>query len=359
MRGSIRVLAPALLLASHNAVAQTPNDSVRVHFQARMQALGIPGAQLVVMRDGREAVSVSYGYSDAEGKVPITDTTRFRVGSISKLFTATAALKLASAGHLDLDAPVSTLVPEFVPTRGPVTPRLLAGHLGGVRHYVNADFTRPPQRYATVIDALTIFARDTLFFEPGTRYFYTSYGYNLLGAAVERAAKEDFRKHVERTIVRPLRMTRTMYERADSAFGGVAGTFDGDGDGRWKPTTRTDLSDRWPSGGVLSTARDIALLAEATVRGSLFTPQERAVLFTSMTTKEGKETGVGFGWRIGKDSAGRVVYHHGGASAGGRAMLVTWKDQGLTVAITTNLSPEGRRAVSEADAMAIGAILLR
>ncbi|MBC7897159.1 MAG: beta-lactamase family protein, partial [Cytophagaceae bacterium] len=237
MRGSVRWLVPAaLLLSSRIAVAQVSPDSVRAHFVARMQALGIPGAQLVVMREGREVVSVAWGQADADGKVKVSDTTRFRVGSISKLFTATAALKLASVGRLTLDAPVSELVPEFMPVRGTVTPRLLAGHLGGVRHYVGADFSRPPRRYATVIEALDIFVRDTLFFEPGTRYFYTSYGYNLLGAAVERAAKEDFRKHVERTITRPLGMTRTMYERADSAIGGVAGTFDPDSGGRWKPT---------------------------------------------------------------------------------------------------------------------------
>ena len=99
--------------------------------------------------------------------------------------------------------------------------------------------------------------------------------------------------------MRPLGMRRTLYERADSTINGLAATFDGDSANRWKPTTRTDLSDRWPSGGVLSTAHDIALLAEATIRGTLFTPKERELLFTSMQTTAGKETGVGFGWRVG------------------------------------------------------------
>ena len=117
------------------------------------------------------------------------------------------------------------IVPEF--TGGPaLTARQLAGHLAGVRHYVAKDFTRSARAYRDVIDALSIFAAHTLFTVPGTRYFYSSYGYNLLGAAVARAANEDFRQHVASSVLRPLGLRRTMFERADSNVAGLSHGFD-------------------------------------------------------------------------------------------------------------------------------------
>ncbi len=338
--------------------AQSPRDTVRALFEARMRELGIPGAQLAVIRDGRLLLTVNYGQADIAGRVPVTDTTRFRVGSLSKLFTAAAAARLWSQHRLDIDAPATTLVPEFVAGTSGVTARRLAGHIGGVRHYVGKDFTRPPQRFPTVIDALVLFATDSLVNAPGTRYLYSSFGYNLLGAMVERAAKEDFRRYVETTLITPLGLTRTMYERADSAIAGVTDGFDPDSGGRWRLGNRSDLSDRWPSGGMMSTAIDLARMADASVRGSFFSPAERALFFTSMKRDDGAETGVGFGWRIGKDSAENVIYHHGGAVQGGRAMLMTWRDHPIAVAITTNLTAQGRQ-VTERDAMAIGKLVLR
>lgn len=352
------VKAAALLgLAASPLAGQAGADTVLALFEARMRELGIPGAQLVVVRDGNVAVSINHGTARANTNVPVGDSTRFRIGSLSKLFTAVAAARLWSRGQLDVDAPVVRLVPEFVGGTPGVTARLLAGHLGGVRHYVARDFVRAERSYGSVIEPLSIFAADTLLHAPGSRYLYSSFGYNLLGAAVERAAREDFRVHVHRTIVAPLGLSRTMFERADSAISGRSDPFDADTGLAWRGGRRSDLSDRWPSGGMLSTAGDLARFADAMIRGNFLTDRERALLFTSMTLPDGKETGVGFGWRIGKDKDGRVVYHHGGAVQGGRAIVVTWRDEAVSVAITTNLSP-GRRQVSEADAMAIGQLLL-
>lgn len=348
----------ALLMLALTAAplqAQTSADSARSLFTTRVRAAGIPGAQLVVLVQGRVALSVAFGFADTAGQVAVTDTTLFRAGSISKLATATAAARLWEAGRLDLDAPVERLVPEFAAKSG-VTPRLLAGHLAGVRHYIGRDFATAPRRYGDVIEALSIFAADTLFFSPGARYFYSSYGYNLLGAAVQRAAAEEFRLHLQRTIFAPFGMNRTLFERSDSAIGALAQGFAPGSPPR--PATRTDLSDRWPSGGMLSTALDLARFGEASVRGALLTDRVRELLFTGMRTGSGAETGVGFGWRVGRDPAGRTVYHHGGASTGGRAMLMVWRDAEVVVAITTNVS-SWPGTVSEADAMALGALFIR
>lgn len=326
-------------------------DSARALLAAR----AVPGGQVVVLLDGRAIADVSYGFAHVDSARPVTSGTRFRVGSVSKLFTATAAALLWESGRLDLDAPAARLVPEFTLADSAVTVRRLAGHLAGVRHYIPADFTRPPQSFSDVIGALAIFATDTLIARPGTRYFYSSYGYNLLGAAVQRASGEEFRAHIARAIFAPAGMTATVAERSDSTIESLSAGYN------FMPTgprraPRTDLSDRWPSGGFLATADDIARFAARSVHGDWLSPRVRALLFTSMQLADGSSTGVGFGWRIGADSAGRVIYHHGGASTGGRAMLVVWRDEPLVVAITTNLSAA---RISEADAIALGLHALR
>lgn len=365
-RAAIRrgVLMGALLLAhapiaaaqAAQAVPAAPSeasalaDSARALFLAR----GIPGGQVVVLREGSPVLRLAIGQADVAASRAVTDATLFRVGSISKLFTATAAALLWEDGALDLDAPVRGLVPEFAAADAGVTPRRLAGHLGGVRHYVPRDFARPPTRFTDVITALAIFAHDSLIAAPGARYHYSSYGYNLLGAVVERAAREPYLAVVSRRVLQPLALTHTWHERSDSAYADLANGYD-PGQGAPRPAVRTDLSDRWPSGGYLSTATDIARFADASVRGPFLSARVRALLFTSMRTTDGVETKVGFGWRVGVDGAGRRIVHHGGASTGGRAMLMAWPDDGLVVAITTNLS---NARISEQDAMMLGRLAL-
>lgn len=344
----------AALISAPATAQRTPSDSARQLFETTMRAVGAPAGQLAVLRGDSTLLTATWGYWDSAGTRAVTDTTLFRIGSISKLFTATAAALLWNAGRLDIDAPIERLVPEFLPSGGRVTPRLLAGHIAGVRHYLGKDFTRAPRRFGSVIEALEIFAADSLVNRPGSEYAYTSFGYNLLGAAVQRAGGEDYRRLVRELVTGPMRLARTHPQRSDSLTSEVAGAagLDGQRAKVWVPDP--DLSDRWPSGGFLSTAHEVARFGLASASGSALPERVRTLLFTAMTV-EGTSTGVGFGWRVGQDAAGRTIYHHGGASTGGRAMVMVWPDAGLAVAMTTNLS--GAR-YGEAEAMAIGAAFL-
>lgn len=349
------VVAALASLASEVATAQVTAESVADSARALLGARGVPGGQVVVLRDGAPIVDVAYGLAHVDSQRPVTSATRFRVGSISKLFTATAAAQLWDQGSFDLDVQITQYLPELTLADGGVTARRLGGHLGGVRHYIGRDFAAPPGRFDDVVDALRIFATDSLVAVPGTRYFYSSYGYNALGAAIQRAAGEEFRRYLAHTVFVPFGMAATVAERSDSAIADLAQGYTAAA-GSWRQAPRTDLSDRWPSGGFLAPAADIARFAEQSVRGPLLSARARALLFTPMTLPDGSSTGVGFGWRVGEDTDGRSLYHHGGASVGGRAMLVVWRDTALVVAITTNLSGA---PVTEADAFALGRYALQ
>lgn len=162
----------------------------------------------------------------------------------------------------ELGAPVQRYVPGFPAKRWPVTIRQLAGHTSGVRHYLGRDFLAlGRQRYTTLEEGLAIFAKDSLLFQPGFRYTYSSYGYNLLGVAIEAAAKARFAAGLQRLVLTPLAMWSTVPDYKDSVIIDRAAGYGYGRDQRVINAPYDDASYKWPSGGYLSTAEDVARLA--------------------------------------------------------------------------------------------------
>ena len=122
--------------------AQTATDSeiAQSLVQAYREISGVPGMAIAVAKDGKIVYQESFGSADLENISPARADTRFRLGSVSKVITIAAAARLHERGQLDIDAPLQTYVPSFPDNGKTVTIRMLAGHLGGIRHYVPADF---------------------------------------------------------------------------------------------------------------------------------------------------------------------------------------------------------------------------
>lgn len=327
------------------------DERAREWSEALREKTGSPGLSAAVAVDGKVVWAEGFGLADAENRVPVRPETRFRLGSVSKLLTAAAAARLVEQGKLDLDAPVQRYVPAFPDKGQPVTSRQLAGHLAGIRHYNPQDFTRPPKAYARLSDGLEIFKDDPLAHPPGTRYLYSSYGYNLLGLAVEGASGKDFASAVDELVLRPLGLRGTLLDRPDAIVEWRARPYSRDSGGSLKNAPAIDSSYKWPSAGYLSTGEDLVRFASAHLGDGFLKPETRELVFTPQRTASGEETGVGIGWRIGKDGAGRRFFHHGGAIEGGRAFLLVYPDQRVAVALLSNLSG-ARFAEGEAQELA-------
>ena len=134
-----------------------------------MQRAAIPGLQAAVAVDGQMVWSEGFGLANVELNVPVSPTTRFRIGSVSKTLTAAALATLVEKRQIDLDAEVQRYVPSFPDKGHRLTIRHLAGHLAGIRNYRGTEFINRT-RYDTVADALPVFASDPLLFPPGTKY---------------------------------------------------------------------------------------------------------------------------------------------------------------------------------------------
>jgi CubicO group peptidase (beta-lactamase class C family) len=338
--------AAALLLAAplaaqahapaRNAGRLVAPDSVTRVIPARMRELGVPGASVTVIRGGKVVLSRGFGLADVELAVPGSNTTRYRVGSIAKSFTAMAIGILVDEGKLDLDAEVQRYVPTFPRKPWPVTVRELAGHLSGIRHYGPGEFENQ-RYYPTLLEGLTMFQADSLLFEPGTQFGYSSFGYNLLGAVIEAAGGVPYLQFMKQRVFLPLGMTATVPDFADSVIVNRANFYVGPDSGTpLLNAPYVDVSYKWPSGGFLSTTDDLARFGQAMLDGKLLKPATRDLLWTPMHTNDGKSTGYGIGWNIQTDSLGRRRIFHTGGSMGAISILAVYPEQRLVVAITDN-----------------------
>ncbi|MGD2069638.1 MAG: serine hydrolase domain-containing protein [Gemmatimonadota bacterium] len=295
----------------------------------------LPGLAIAVGDGGGVVFSEAFGVADLETRSPATPLTRWRIGSISKSLTAAGAALLAQRGRLDLDASVATLLPSLA--ERPVataTPRQLAGHLGGVRHYRDGEGIRY-DHYDDVVASLDLFVDDSLVAPPGREYSYSTYGYVLLSALMQRAAGEPFLTWMEREVFRPAGMTHTGPDVVTRVVPCRASFYE-IRDGRLVPAPFTDNSYKWAGGGFLSTPEDLVRFGETLLEEELLDSAGVASLFTSQRDLAGERTGYGMGFRPDEDGAGRRVVHHGGSSEGARAFLLSYPDQGVVVAMAAN-----------------------
>lgn len=329
--------APASPTTSPTAPsAERVIGAVRQFITDTLRVLGAPGASICVIQNGKILWSTGIGMADLEQRVPVTPTTKLRIGSVSKSLTSIAVGRLLEAGKLDLDGPVQRYVPSFPVKRYPITVRQVAGHLAGIRHYLPGEFENQ-KHYATVTEGLTIFERDSLLFEPGTQFVYSSYGYNLLSAVIEGASGESFLSYMQRNVIEPAGMSHTVAEQPDSIIPERGHFYTRtDSVGSVVNAPFVDNSYKWAGGGFLSTTEDLARLGQLLIEGKVLRPEIRDLLWTSMQTADGAPTEYGIGWTVERDSLGRRRIRHSGGSVGGTAHLIIYPDDALVVAVLVN-----------------------
>jgi CubicO group peptidase (beta-lactamase class C family) len=289
---------------------------------------------LAVAVDGKVVWSEVCGFADRESGLPVRDDTRFRIGSVSKTLTAAALMRYADARNVDLDAPIDRYLPSFPSRRGAITLRRLAGHLAGIRHYETPSEAVNTRHFANVGASLELFARDTLVAPPGTQFAYSSYGYDVIGAALERATHERFGQLLRDSVLAPAGLGATTIATAPAEK--RARFYELTNSGAVRPAPPIDLSDRLPAGGLLSTARDLATFGSALVDGKLVSAKSLKEMFTSQRTINGTPTGYGIGFEVHPSRFGLFVGHTGAVDGGTAGLLMHPKSRSV-LALATNL----------------------
>ena len=321
-------------------------EEARTLVRTDLAQRGYPGIAIAVSVNGQTVWSEGFGYANLEHRIPMLPSVKFRVGSISKSMTAAAVAKLVEAGRLDLDVPIQQYVPSFPEKRYPITTRQLGGHLGGIRHYRgNENLIRDP--YPTVLDSLAIFADDPLLHEPGSAFAYTSYGFNLISAVVEGAARQPFLDVMREAVFRPLGMRDTVADFVTPIIPGRTSYYVRDAGGHVVNAPFVNNSYKWAGGGFLSTTEDVLRFANAHLDDRFLSEASRRLLFTEQRTRDGEEVGYGFGWFIRERDDGRRLLSHSGGSVGGTSLMVMEPEAGVVVVGLINLTRADNRVVTE------------
>ncbi|HEX6588060.1 MAG TPA: serine hydrolase domain-containing protein [Longimicrobiales bacterium] len=305
-------------------------DALRMHADTS----GVAGLAAAIHVDGARVWSGGFGWSDIEQRVPMSDSTVSRIGSISKSVAAVAAMILVDRGELDLDAPIATYLPDYPrPQAERMTMRQIMSHSAGIRHYRGEEFASAI-RYDDVFAPLAVFAGDSLLFAPGTDYGYSTYGYTVVSAVTERADGRPWTRIIRDEVARPLGLRTLQPEWRDSLIMNRASYYDRAGDG-WINTTPVDNSNKWAGGGLVSDVRDLAAFGQAIADGRLLSANARGEMWTKQTP-EG-EASYGLGWNVSDIEGHRVVGHSGG-SMGATAMLIVLPEDDVVVAVLGNSS---------------------
>lgn len=326
--------------------AQTKSEIADEKLQAFVASSKVPGLSISISQKGALVYSKGYGFADREKQIPIDpSTTKFRIGSVSKTLTAAALARIYDDGKIDLDAPIQKYVPIWPKKGETLTLRLLAGHLAGIRHYKGLEFLSRT-KYENVHDGLSIFINDPLINTPGTKYSYSSYGWNLISVAMENAAapqggfltSKDFLKLVQSEVFDALKMTNTVPDHADQEIANRTQFYQFK-NGEPVIAPYVDNSYKWAGGGFIGTTEDLCKFGQAHMKAGYLKAATLVEWQKSQQTNAGKDTNYGIGWRTFKRESGKTFLGHSGGSVGGVTYFLIHQPSETVLAITGNMDP--------------------
>ncbi|HVO11513.1 MAG TPA: serine hydrolase domain-containing protein [Vicinamibacteria bacterium] len=314
---------------------ESVSEAITAAVAEDMSRLGIPGLSIALAEAADLRFAAGYGFADVENEVEATPDTVYRYASVSKPVTATAALRLSEQGRLDLDAPVWRYCAAYPPKPWPVSSRQLLCHQGGVRSYAQGEraLTR---HFGSVPEGLVVFKDDPLAYEPGTAVQYSTYGYCLLGCAVEGAAGRPFIEVLREEVFAPAGMTATAVDDPRVLVPHRASGYVRTESGDLVNSALADMTYKVPGGGLCGTAPDVARFGSALVSGRLVGRATLAAMLTPQKLRNGHVTGFGLGLTIGARAGRREAWHIGGQERVS-TLLYLRPDTGLSIGILSNL----------------------
>ena len=305
----------------------------------------VPGASVLVVREGQVVFRQSYGMANLEERVASTPDTHYRLASLTKQFTAAAILTLAERGKLSLDDRATRFL-QTLPENG-ITIRHLLTHTSGLYDY--EDLIPPgATKQLKDIDVLHLLEpQRSTYFPPGSRYRYSNSGYVLLALVVERASGQRFADFLRQSIFEPIGMKSSVaFEEGVSSVPNRAYGYSREGSG-WRRTDQSITSATLGDGGIYTSVNDLLFWIRALESGRF-----DAAIQPQVATDE-PHVHYGFGWYAGEHGGHRAVWHHG-ETMGFRNFVVRFPDQHLAVIVLTNRNEGSLREI----ALAIADVIL-
>lgn len=333
MRNAI-ILLVICLVPSVGCCASAEARTAEVGALMSRYAGDVPGASLLVVKDGKAVIRRSYGYANLEKRIKATPATNYRLASLTKQFTAACILLLRQDGKLHLSDPVRRYLPELPATDAAITIYDLLDHTSGLIDYESLIPAGTTHQINDDDVLRMIASQHRLYFTPGSAHRYSNGGYVLLGLVIQRISGMDLADFMKQRIFQPLGMDHTlMYEHdrgpavPDRAYGY---SYVG---GKWTFTDQDVTSATRGDGGIYTSIDDMAKWDAALSDNRLLNAASRQMAFTPHAPLDDPDVGYGFGWRISGDTV-----WHSGETEGFCNVIIRWPKQHVTVVILSNRS---------------------
>ena len=303
---------------------------------------------VLIAKDGQVLFSHAYGLADRERGVPNTLQTRFRVGSMNKMFTAAAILQLVEAGKVELKDPLGTYLTDYPNERlaTKVTIHHLLTHTGGTGDIFGPDFDANRQELRTLGDYVELYGRRGPEFEPGSTWSYSNYGFVLLGAVIEQVTGQSYYDYVREHIFEPAGMTGSGSLPEERAVPNRSiGYMEDFETGEWVPNTDTLPYRGTSAGGGYSTVGDLARFADALLSNELLSAESTELLITGKV-ESGPGAGYAYGFEDRRDADGNGSVGHGGGAPGMNGDLRIYPKAGYVVVVLANMDPPASERIS-------------
>lgn len=322
--------------ANASAPQPPPEKLAERMFALRIKSEG-SGAAVLAAQDGKVLFEKGYGLSNVEQRIPVTPQTHFRIGSITKQFTAAAILKLQEQGKLNVQDKLSKYIPDY-PRGNEVTLHHLLTHTSGIHNYTNnpgfLEKTTTPVKLDELVRQIKMEPYD---FDPGAKWSYSNSGYVLLGYIVEKASGQTYGDFLKASFFEPLGMKNTGVHHAGLQLANEALGYEFK-QSQFSRAKDWDMSWGAAAGGLYSTVGDLHRWNEEVFNGKVLAEPSTQAAFTAVKTADGLSSGYGYGWGVMTVRGSQIISHSGGLP-GFSSYLLRLPRERFTVVVLENALP--------------------
>ncbi len=294
-----------------------------------------PGVAVIAVKDGQTVFYKGHGLANLELDVPIEPDMVFRIGSVTKQFTAVAILMLAEQGKLSLDDSISKFLPDYPTHDYLITVKHLLTHTSGIKSYTSMPEWIPLWRKDfTVQELIDFFKNQPMVSAPGKRWAYNNSGYILLGAIIEKTTDQTYGQFIQQSIFELLGMKQSYYDNPSQVIPRRVAGYDKSPNG-FTNAACISMTQPYAAGALASTVSDLALWDMALYSEKLLKFETLEQAHTSYHLLDGSPTAYGFGWMISEYAGHRVIEHSGGIQ-GFRSHTIRLPDDHVFVAVLSN-----------------------
>lgn len=307
-----------------NVFSQNINKKLDQYLTAYYINKDVPSISAGLMQNGKIIWLGVKGYSDIENKIPATKASVYRIASISKAITAVAIMQLSEQGKIYLDDDARKYIPYFPAKKWKFTIRQLLNHTSGVRNYKSTGEFESKEFFQSTREAINYLSKDDLSYEPGSRFSYTTLGYNLLAAIIENVSGMSFSEYLKKNIFEPSDMKSTFPDFQRNIIPNRVKGYERDNYRAIQNSALADLSIKIPGGGLVSTAEDLLKFSRSLLEEKLIKQSTLESMIEPTKLKNGKTINYGLGFSFGVDEAGERFLSHAGTGTGFSSLLIIY-----------------------------------